>query len=81
MPIKPKEFQRTMLRIDPMLAKVHAYIPGEVNPQKAIVEKDVTNNFVTMLLSWLIIKTNNLTKPVVIYDGERPAWEITIKKL
>lgn len=70
-----------MLRIDPMLAKVHAYIPGEINPQKAMVEKDVTNNFVTMLLSWLIIKTNNLTKPTVIYNDGKPAWEITLKKL
>lgn len=81
MAIKSKEFNRTMLRIDPVLAKIHAFIPGEVNPQKAIVEKEITKNFLTMLLSWLIIKSNNLTKPVIIFDGDKPEWEITIKKL
>lgn len=70
-----------MLRIDPILAKVHAYIPGEVNPQKAIVEKEITKNFLTILLSWLIVKSNNLAKPVIIFDGDKPEWEITIKKL
>lgn len=81
MAIKQKEFDRTLLRIDPMLAKVHAFIPGTIDPTKAIVEKNVTNNFITMLLSWLIIKSANKTKPVIIYDGDKPDWEITIKRL
>lgn len=81
MAIKAKEFVRTMLRIDPQLQKILAFIPGEVNPNKAIVEKDVTKNFLTMMISWLLIKSENLKKPVVILDGDTPVWEITIKKL
>jgi hypothetical protein len=71
-----------MLRIDPMLGKVLAFIPGEVIKEKVLVEKNITNNFLVMLLSWLIIKSKNLQEPVVLLDdSDKPAWEIIIKKL
>lgn len=79
--IKEKEFNTVRLRIDPMLQKVSAYIPETVRPDKAIVEKDVTSNFLIMMVSWLLIKSKNQTEKIILLDGDEPQWEITIKKL
>lgn len=79
--IKEKEFNTVRLRIDPMLQKVSAYIPETVRSDKAIVEKDVTSNFLVMMVSWLLIKSKNQTEKVILLDGDEPQWEITIKKL
>lgn len=79
--IKEKEFNTVRLRIDPMLQKVSAYIPETVRPDKAIVEKDVTSNFLVIMVSWLLIKSKNQIEKVILLDGDEPQWEITIKKL
>ncbi len=80
--IKQKDFARTMLRIDPLLGKVHAFIPTTMDPKKAQVEKNVTNNFIVMMISYLLIGSRNFVKPVILTDHEgKPEYEITIKKL
>lgn len=80
--IKQKDFDKTMLRIDPLLGKVHAYIPTALDQKKAQVEKNVTSNFLVMVISFLLIASRNFVKPVILTDDEgKPEYEITIKKL
>lgn len=79
--IKQKDFARTMLRIDPLLGKVHAFIPTTLDPKKAQVETNVTNNFLVMMISYLLIGSRNYQKPVIINGDPGEQYEITIKKL